>query len=374
MKFTINKNEFLKGLLLVGKISSGINPIYATVKMELDKNGLTLCSSNGDLSITSRIPFFINDKEIIRDVKEGGILVNAHLITEITRKSESEELTFEVFEDEVAQIQNEKSSYKLNCIRIEEYPDIDFNRDGVQIDIPTKDFLEAINSVAFAAATKDTRPVLAAINIESDVSGISFSATDTSRLAVNEVDLESATISQRFCCNIPSKSLSEVAKTITTEQDVTIYINDKKALFALGDILIATRLIPGDYPNVKNIIPKSFFYILEVNASEFLSAMDRVSLFSGERSNAVKLTMSSNGILISSKSQQVGSGEERLNLFKYSGDRLEITFNCQFVSEAIRALKSEDVTLNFLGANKPFLVASKSNPKNIQLVTPIRQN
>lgn len=371
MKFTINREEFIKGLLNVCKIvqPKSINPILTNVKLVLDNLGLNLTGSNGDLSISQTIPLFIDDKEIIRDVRQGSVLVNAKIITDIARKISGKELTFELLDESVAKIANDKTVFKLNTIRAEEYQDIDFEKDGTKIVLKKDDFLNAVNQVSFAASLKDSRPILTAINFSGENDILNLTATDGARLASRKVNVA---IKDRFSVNIPSKALIEATKSITNEEEIELFINDKKIVIVLKDTLIVSRLISGEYPNTKNIIPHDFFYFLEVNSNEFLEAMDRISLLSVERENVVKITMTESKVEISSKSQQIGSAVESLNTFKFQGERLEISFNSEFVSNAIRALKSQDVMISFIGEMKPFTVTNKNDDSVIQLITPIR--
>jgi DNA polymerase III subunit beta len=371
MKFTINKDEFIKGLLNVTKIvqPKNVNPILTTVRMILDNSGLNLTGSNGDLAITQTIPLFRGDKEIIRDVRQGGVLVNAKIISDIARKIDGNEITFELIDDSVAKIANEKTCFKLNSIRVEEYQDIDFSKTGSAIKFKRVDYINAINEVAFAAAIKDTRPTLTAINFLGENNTLTLAATDGARLASKKMDLE---ITNRFNANIPSKALVESTKSLTDEEFVTLYISDKKVLIELKDCEIVSRLISGEYPSIRNIIPKTFYYYLEVNANELINAMDRISLLSNEQEKVVKITMTETKVEVSSSSQQVGSAVETLNVFKYQGERLEISFNSDFVTNAIRSLKSEDVLISFIGEMKPFTVTNKNDSNTIQVITPVR--
>jgi len=371
MKFTINKDEFAKGLLNVCKIiqPKSVNPILQNVKLVLDNNGLSLTSSNGDLSISEIIPLFRNDKEIIRDVRQGSILVNAKIICDIVRKIDGNEVTFELLDESVVKIANNRTTFKLNSIRSEEYQDIDFSENGTEIKIKKNDFVDSINQVIFAASVKENPAILTTINFNGEAGILTLTATDGARLATKKLNVD---IQERFAINIPSKALAEVLKSITDEDTINLFISDKKVLFVLKDSLIVSRLIGGEYPNTRNIIPKAFFYFLEVNANELLNAMDRVSLLSVDRENVIKISVSDNKVEISSKSQQYGSAVESINLFKFQGERLEISFNSVYVASAIRAVKSEDVLISFIGEMKPFTVTNKADQSIIQIITPVR--
>ena len=371
MKFIIDRNEFLKNLNNVTKIiqQKAIDPIISNVKLELDDEGLELTGSTSELAIVTKIPHYLNNRQIIRDYKNGSTLVNAMLLTEIVKRLEGDELSFELIDDTIAKIETDTSDFKLNCVRAREYRDIDFSKDGCKFVLFTQDFIEAVNQVLFAVSTRDSRPALTAVNLESDTTKLTFTATDGARLARKELNVE---LKERLKINIPAKTLLEVIRMITTESTIEIYANEKKILFFLNNTVIASKLVAGDYPNTKSIVPKNFFYTLEVNSDELCNAMERVSLFSSEREHVVKLVATGDKVEISSKSQQTGSAVETLNNFRFYGDRLEISFNSEYVKSAIRALKVTDVTIKFIGEMKPFTVTNKDDSSIIQLITPVR--
>ena len=372
IKFTINREEFLKALLNTTRVANNklVNQIFGNIMLTLTDEGLTLICSDDKITIKTFVPTFKNEKQIIRNGNNGSILVEAHYLTEIVRLSTAKELSFEVLGDAVAKIEsNGDSKYTLNTINAEEYPDTDFELTGSKITISTNDFADIVNQVSFAAMVKGSRPVLSAINMTCEGSQLTFTATDGARLARKELHTDSRDM---FNVNIPTKTMQEALKTVTNEKTIDLYISDKKIIFEFNGTLLHSKLISGEYPNTRNIIPKVFYYFLQVNSAELLNAISRVSLFSIERENIVKITMLEGKVIVSSKSNQVGSGEENLNLFTYKGDRLEISFNTDFVSSAIRSLKSEDVLISFMGEMKPFTVTNPNDPTIIQLITPVR--
>ena len=123
MRFTINKDQFLKGLLIANHAigNKAPNPMLLCFKIELTNRGVEITASNSDISIWTLVPMTLNDKEIIRNGSLGATLVNAHVITEVVRKLESQELTLEVIDNAIAKIDDGKSTFRLNCISAEEY-------------------------------------------------------------------------------------------------------------------------------------------------------------------------------------------------------------------------------------------------------------
>lgn len=370
MKFAINREEFLKAILNVGRVAQNkVDPILANLKMDLSENYLAITASNGTLTIVTSIQSIKNDKEIIRNIEEGSTLVNARILTEIVKRLDGDEVYFEVMDESLIKIQSDNSSFKIGAMRASEYREFDLSLEGIKVEIPSNQFIDAVNQVAFCASERASRPILSAVNVECNSSVLTFTATDGARLGRKEVAVSNNDL---FNVNIPSKSLYEAIKTITTEENINLYISDKKVTMEFADTLIVSTLIGGDYPNVKNIIPRNFYYFLEVNANEFLKAIEMGAITSGERENVVRVTMEEGNVSISSKSQQNGSSDIRLDLFRYTGDRLEMSFNTDYVASAIRALKCQDIMLSFVGEMKPFTVTDKNDETVIQLITPVR--
>lgn len=375
MKFKINKNEFLKGLLQVGKIIpiKHTNPIFVNIKLELTTDSLILTGSNGDLSITTSIPFYRNNQEIIRDVQLGSILANSDILCNIVKRLDGEEIAFDVLDDNEATIEvDDKASFNLHCIDANEYADLDFSFKGVKIILDASEIANVVSQVSFAASIKNVKPVLTGVNIEGSGSKINFVATDSARLAKKEVEAE---ISEVFNTTVPVRTFQEIARSITDEDKITLYINDRRILVELKDTIISSVLLPGTYPNVKNIIPKNFLYTLEVDANDLIKTIETANVFSastGEKGATIRCYMSQENVVFRCSSDQNGNSSVMLNLFKYTGERLEISFKCEYVLSAVKALKTSEVLLCFQGEMKPFVIIGKNDPSVIQLLTPVK--
>lgn len=375
MKFKINKNEFLKGLLQVGKIIpiKHTNPIFVNIKLELTTDSLILTGSNGDLSITTSIPFYRNNQEIIRDVQLGSILANSDILCNIVKRLDGEEIAFDVLDDNEARIEvDDKASFNLHCIDANEYADLDFSFKGVKIILDASEIANVVSQVSFAASIKNVKPVLTGVNIEGSGSKINFVATDSARLAKKEVEAE---ISEVFNTTVPVRTFQEIARSITDEDKITLYINDRRILVELKDTIISSVLLPGTYPNVKNIIPKNFLYTLEVDANDLIKTIETANVFSastGEKGATIRCYMSQENVVFRCSSDQNGNSSVMLNLFKYTGERLEISFKCEYVLSAVKALKTSEVLLCFQGEMKPFVIIGKNDPSVIQLLTPVK--
>lgn len=370
MRFTINKEVFLKSLNLVSRPVPSKSYVASLVfiKLVLNENGLNMTGSNETIAITTTIPFKDGDNEIIRNFSNGAILVQGKYLVEIIRKLSNQDVTLEVLDNSVVEITDERSSFQLNSAQAEEYPEYDFNEEGNQFTVNKNDLQNLVEQTAFAAAVKENRPMLTALNLTAENNTLTAVALDSARYSSKTIQINN---SNNFTVDIPAKTISDIVRMIEDTNEVNIVVNDKKMFFKFNNTAISSNLLNGEYPNVKTIVPKNFNYQLEVNAQEFLNAIDRVSLLSNEKST-VKLVMSNDEVQILSTTNEVGSANEKISNFQYQGDRLEILFNSRYVIDAIKAIRSDDVTLLFIAEMKPFVIKNLKDESVVELVTPVR--
>ena len=371
MRFTIDKEQFLKGLLIAGRGigAKNANPLLLCFKMEMTNIGLEITASNGDVTVFTRVPLKLNEKEIIRNYSLGSSLITARSLTEIVRKMEGDELSLDIIDESVAKVDDGNTTFKLPCVAADEYPDIDLEKTGTVFSIPCTDLTKIIEQTAFAALDKDTRPILTAINLKAEGGLFTATATDSARLSRKSVQIDE---SVRFFANVSAKTINDIVKLFDNNYEVEICSTSEKMILSFGNTTVSTRLIAGDYPISKSIVPQDFNYSLQVNAAQLLNSIDRVSVLSTDSAAVVKLLMTNDGVEISSSGDQNGSGSEKLSIILYTGERLEIAFNALYVSQAVRALGSEDVVLKFVGEGKTFVIVDPKDDSIIELVTPRR--
>jgi len=371
MRFTINTELFVKGLSIAGRAvaAKSANPILLSVKLEVSGKGLSITGTNSEISISTTIPNTVDGREVLRNTSLGTALIQARLLTDVIRRIDSAEVTVEIIDGTIAKIDDGKSSFKLFCMGGDEYPDIDFALEGRSFTIPATVLSEIVDQTAFAALSKDGKPILTTINLKGDGEHLVATATDSARLSKKVIETDAGA---NISCNVPAKVLAEIVKLPDPRDSVEISVDADRAVFVFGNTVVACRLIPGDYPVSANIIPTTFSYFLEVNSHEILSAIERLSVLSVGVAPVVKLSMSEKGVEVSSGYSQTGSGVERINTFQYEGERLDIAFNSTFVYEAIRALGGEDVSFSFIGEMKPFVIRNPNDESAVELITPMR--
>ena len=370
MKFTIDRPSFLKILstvsVAIGQKSP--TPAFLNFKMEMTEEGLVVIGSDNDITIQSTLPLVRNDKTIISDYTLGSTLISAKYLIEIIRRLDSQTVTLEIIDDVIVQISDNKSHFQLNAMRSEEYPDLDLSVLGEEVVFKTEDFKKIVSQTAFAASNREVRPILTAINFKFSEGKAEFVATDSYRLAKK---LFESSNNNSFEANIPVRVLNEVAKLLE-EDEIKLNIASNKVVFEFGNTKVFSRLINGDFPKTSRMIPSNYPFVLQVNSSKFIDAMQRVSLLAIERERIVKLSLDDDLVEISSKSEQIGSANEKVELFEYKGGRFDISFNVDYVIDAIKAAQSEDVILSFAGEMNAFKVTSPVDESIIQIITPVR--
>ena len=370
MRFTISKEELLKGLLTAGHAvgSASANPTLSSFKLEVTSKGLEITSSNGDISIWTLVPEYREETQVIRNSSIGSVLINAKIFTEVAKRLSGGEVTVEIIDNAIAKIDDGKSSFKLNCMDADEYPDIDFEKNGNSFAVTCDAISKLTAQTAFAASDKN-RPVLGAVNLKAEAGILTATATDSARLSRKSIAVEP---NLRFSANIPAKTLSDIVKMFDSVEEVEISASKEKIVFSFGTTIVTSRLISEDYPVSNSIVPQVFNYYLEINSQQLLNAIDRVSTISSDKASVVKLSMTADNVEISSSSDQNGSGVEKLTTIQFTGDRLDIAFNASFVSQAVRALGCEDVTFSFVGEMRPFVIKNPEDDSVVELITPMR--
>lgn len=371
MNFKISKRVFYNGLQTVSRAISSNTPLPALsgIKIDVNEDKIILTGSDADISIQLTLSNQ-QDEDTNLNVKEtGSIVIESKYIVEIVRKIDADHIDFEIIDGSLTRISGNSTEYNINGIKSSEYPAIDFSKPEKQIFINADILKKIINQTSFATSDKETRPVLTGVNFRANSNKLEAVATDSYRLARKEIDLNNVV---DFNVTIPAKSLNEVVKSIDADKEIECCFSDKKAQFWIGSSLIQTRLIDGTYPETERLIPTEFLYEIIVDSRDLLNAIDRASFIKNEGISIIKLSASQDGIIISTKSQEIGSSKEELKVESYKGNDLEISFSGRYVYEAIRTLSANKIKIEFSGEMKPFVIKSLDDNSILQLVLPVR--
>ena len=374
MKFTVNRNLFLDNLNnVMHAISSRATiPILSGIKLNLSEDELLLTGSDTDISIEIKIPV----SEDLTVGSTGSIVLPARFFSEIIRRLPGKEFSLEVKESFQTQIISENSEFTINGLDANNYPRLPEIPDESSFVISGKTFREIINETQFAVATQESRLVLTGVHFIFSPDKIHAVATDSHRLSSRALALENGPQSKTDLI-IPGKSLLELARIIgETNPEIRVCPGENQVLFEIGNILFYSRLLEGSYPDTERLIPTDSTTTVEFDLMELSSALDRASLLThAGRNNVVDLTLDVDKQIakLSGESAEIGNVEEDVGFKKLTGKNLKISFNPDYLRDALKASVTDSVVMSFTQPLRPFTVNPDKNDIDfVQLITPVR--
>lgn len=374
MKFTVNRNLFLDNLNnVMHAISSRATiPILSGIKLNLTETELLLTGSDTDISIEIKIPV----SEDLTVDSTGSVVLPARFFSEIIRRLPGKEFSLEVKESFQTQIISENSEFTINGLDANNYPRLPEIPDESSFVISGKTFREIINETQFAVATQESRLVLTGVHFTFSPDKIHAVATDSHRLSSRALTLENGPQTKTDLI-IPGKSLLELARIIgETDPEIKVCPGENQVLFEIGNILFYSRLLEGSYPDTERLIPTNSTTTVEFDLMELSSALDRASLLThAGRNNVVDLTLDTKkqSAKLSGESAEIGNVEEDVSFKKLEGENLKISFNPDYLRDALKASVTDSVIMDFTQPLRPFTVnPDKADINFVQLITPVR--
>lgn len=377
MKFTINRATFINKLndVLRAISSKTTIPILTGIKLVVSDEDVTLTGSDADITIESVLSN-ADEKMELEVASAGSIVLPARFFSEIIKKLPDKQVTIEVTDGFQTQITSGTASFTINGQDANNYPHLPEIDSENTISLAGDVLKEVIGQTVLAVSTQESRPILTGIHLILSENQLVAVATDSHRLAQRKINLPTA-VSQTYNVIIPGKSLQELSRMIDdNRKEIQLRIADNQVLFLLGDTLFYSRLLEGNYPDTTRLIPDTSDTTVELNASVFLAAIERASLLSHEsRNNVVKLNIQPEEQLaeISGNSPDVGNVEEQISISTVAGQPVEISFNPDYMKDALRSFGQSEIKISFTSALRPFTLVPTENEDNfIQLITPVR--
>ncbi|MCP8617202.1 DNA polymerase III subunit beta [Salirhabdus salicampi] len=379
MKFIIQRNLLMESVQNVMKaISSKTTiPILTGMKIEANHEGITLTGSNSDISIESHIPVEEDGMINIEQLESGSIVLQAKYFPEIVRKLPEKNVEIETDDQFNVTIRSGSAEFHLNGQDAEEYPQLPKLHTENSFELPIDILKNLISQTVFAVSTSETRPILTGVNMKLEEGKIHFVATDSHRLASKKIPVNGHLNELSFGnIVIPGKSLNELNKILESAQDkIEISVTENQILFRTKHLYFLSRLLDGNYPETSRLIPDQSKTDVLIDAKDLLQSIDRASLLAKEsRNNVVKLVTKANSQLeISSNSPEVGNVLESISAASVDGEELKISFSAKYMMDALKAIDSEKVKIQFTGAMRPFIIKPEEKDDEIlQLILPVR--
>jgi DNA polymerase III subunit beta len=340
MKFVVSSTNLLAHLQAVSRVISAKNtlPILDNFLFKLDGKDLEITASDLETTLVTRMG-------LDNAADSGGIAIPARILTDTLKEFPEQPLTFEVNLNNLSVvISSENGKFTIvgqNAADFPQMPVIKKDRKS-SVEVAPDLLLNGVSKTLFATADDELRPVMNGILVELSPDDLTFVSSDAHKLVrYKRTDAKSEESSSFILPKKPAVVLKNVLPKV--ENNVLLEFDDKNAFFNLGDYRLVCRLVEGNYPSYNSVIPKKNPNKLTISRLEFLNSLKRVSVYSNQASNLVKLQLTGNQITVSAQDLDFSiSAYERLNC-QYEGDEMEIGFKSTFLMEILSNISSGDV-------------------------------
>jgi DNA polymerase-3 subunit beta len=367
MKLTCDRSALVDKLAILarGVSTRSTLPVLSGIMFQASEGRLDLFSTDMELSIKGSLATTVE--------REGEVVVPARLFSDVVRNLPGEEVVIEAG-DSAVKVTAGRADFSLNAWSASDFPQTSTFDMSDAFALGREPFVETLTKVGRAASRDETRPILTGVLMTILGDTLKMVATDSYRLAVKETHLDKA-LENEVQAIVPVKALGEVARLAAAmgDGDIDIAIGENQALFKLadpaGDVWIASRLIDGQFPNYKQLLPDSFDHEVTLAKDAFMAAARRVSLLA-QKNAPLRLSFADQRLTMKALTQDVGQGEESLDI-EFGGEAFEIGFNPGYLIEGIDAIADPSVLLRFTSPLRPGLI-SGSDGGFVYLIMPIR--
>ena len=355
MKLKIARTLILNALQTVQGIvgSRTTVPILSNVLLKAEKDKLWLTTTDLEVAVRCGIQAEI--------AKSGASTVPARRLMGIFRELGSEEIDMEMDEKNVATIKSGSSLFKILGLAADEFPPLPDYRSGFSFSMEQAALKQMLMKIAYSASTDETRYVLNGVYLNLSADKMTMVATDGRRLALAEQELDVPKEAETGLI-LPNKAVNELLQALRDEGQVKVYCSAKQVAFEFDDIILVAKLIEGNYPNYKQVIPAQCAERVELEREVLLTAVRRVAVLTSEKSNSVRMTFSKNKLKISVVTPDVGEAHENMAI-KYAGKEMAVAFNPEYLMDPLRHLSNDviymeitdDLSPGVIKCDQPFL-------------------
>lgn len=365
MKFTCEKALLVSAISVAGRTVSPKSTIPCLEGILLRAGvGVQLTGYNLETGITVKVA---------AAVTEAGLCVMpARLFFDIVRKLPDEEVTIEVDDKLQASIRGGASSFKITAIDAEDYPDLPDVNSEKGVTIPQRVMREMIGGTIFSVSENQARPIHTGCLIEVKDDGITMVAVDSFRLARRTWHSE-APIGREMKFVVPATGLREVEKILgDTDETMIFTLGEKHILFEIGDATLVCRILEGDFIDWRRVVPANSKLILTAKVAALTSSIERVSLIVSEKIKSPVRCVFGENIADFRTMNTIGSAHDTCSIAG-NGEELEIGFNCRYLLDALRAVPSEEVTLELQNGLSPIVFTPVDDKYDFAyMVLPVR--
>lgn len=364
MKISLAKEALLNGLQQVQNVVTNRTtlPILSNVLIETTDGRLRMTAT--DMEMFSQ---GVVEAEVERP---GATTLPARRLFNIIRELPPGVVSLDVDSKNFASIRCGSAYFRIYGLPREDFPALPDFSDATTYTLPQKLLRDGLRKTSYAISTDETRYVLNGVLFSLKDNKLTLVATDGRRLALADVEMEFPQSAETDFI-VPAKAVSELQRLLTDEGDARIAVTGNQISFQLGDTLITSKLIDGNYPNYRQVIPPDGKERIELDREPLLEAIHRVALLTSEKSRSIKLSFTRNSLEITANTPEVGEAKEELPI-KYNGSDLAVAFDPDFLMDPLRALPNDQIYLHLTDALSPGVI--KVNAPFLYVLMPMRMH
>ena len=328
--------------------------------------GDTLTITGTDLELTIGLSVEVGGE------RDGAAVVPARLVGDIVKALPAGAVEVDLPEraesDGEMSISAGRSQFSVRPLSLDDYP-TQAEPTGEAVTLPAADMAEALRQVVRAASTDDARAVLTGVLLADEDDGLRMVATDSYRLAVRDLP-KSSMLETGKRVLIPGRALSELQRLMSNETSLTVRLGEREATFEAGSTRLSTRLIEGEFPNYRNLLPTSYPNLLTISKPAMIEAIRRVKILAQD-STPVRMTLGGDTVQLTAITQDVGNAVEEIDA-SYDGTEMTVAFNPDYLLAGIDAIDADDVTLATMDPMKPAVLRGVGHDDYLYLLMPVR--
>ena len=368
MRISTQRDALFAQLQTVTRAASTRSAVQALSGVQMLATGSDIELRATDMEIGLRVP-------LAGDVlREGAVVLPARLLVDVVRSLPGDSVTLELrTAEQDVEIVSGAASFYIRTLRLEDFPPFPEPDGDGRVQVPGQAFVTTVAKVARSASRDETRPVLTGILVSAAGDELRMVATDSYRLSVKETKLE-APLDGSFEANVPARALQELSRIVgqSDADQLSVAVRTNQVVFEAGGAVLSSRLIDGQFPNHRQLLPDAFEHELQLAGGEITDVVRRISLLA-QKNAPLRLAFNEGELTVSARTPDVGEARETVPV-PFQGEPLEIGFNPEFLRDGLEAIEAGDVLLKLISPLRPGLIQAADGSGFQYLLMPIRLN
>jgi DNA polymerase-3 subunit beta len=306
--------------------------------------------------------------------RPGKALLPARLLLDVVRALPADRVSLELRSAEQdVELLCAGAVFHLRTLRAEDFPALPAAATETRLTLPVEAFIQTVEKVARSASRDETRPVLTGILISAADRELRMVATDSYRLSVKRTVLETP-LEGSLEANVPARALQELARIAQQSEgaEITAGIGQNQVVFELDGVVLSSRLIDGQFPNYRQLIPDTVEHELRISTAELTDVVRRISLLA-QKNAPLRMAFREGELTVFAQTPDIGEANETIPV-PFHGEPFEIGFNPEFLRDGVESIDTEELLVKLISPLRPGLIESPEAGDFVYLVMPIRLN